>query len=227
MKKESFVAFPIWLGTRFTDAKDCSAFHVAFSARKFTSDNYLAFCNVYAEKIWGEWPIISMSKRKSDIKQILSEIAESLVIFFVVTPPVAELPWLDEFIKNLKRYRSVHQKKEVFCYKIIMGGDIFSKLPKHEDEAKYWREERRSLELGGIFSYLDTDAPSNGCERMVELMNRIMGMDLQSEKFPDYSLEELGKIAWNINRENFNYFGKRTSSIPKYSIIDGKPQFSF
>ena len=222
--KESISVLPIWLGTRFFDNSDYSAFDRAlYMYRRFAFYNPFTFFN--AEELKDAWPY--MGRMELDIKKSLNGIEEPVVIFFIVTPRVAECVWLNTFSQNLKKYRCDHQKNDIFVYKIIMGGSGFQKDPRYTTESKYNPYERKSIELGGIYSYLNTDAPSNGCKRLVDLMNRILGMDLLEDEFPNYNMEELQKIAWNINRENFNSGSVRKSSIPKYPIIDGKPKFAF
>lgn len=84
-------------------------------------------------------------------------------------------------------------------------------------------EKMRHLDVLDIY-YKDT-YPSPALARMAEFMNRVMGVDLPDLEFPNYSFEELLKIAAHINRENFNFGEPRADAIPKYFMgPNGRPE---
>ncbi|MCL4420029.1 hypothetical protein M1146_08180, partial [Patescibacteria group bacterium] len=95
-------------------------------------------------------------------------------------------------------------------------------------EGRFSRAERWSHALNGVFLRFDTDAPTAGSHRLVEFMNRVLGADLPGTDFPDYSIEDIQKIAWNISRESFNWHGAPAGTISKYPIGEnGRPVFPF
>lgn len=83
----------------------------------------------------------------------------------------------------------------------------------------------RAHELGGVYLPYNHDYPTVSTSRLVEFMDRIIGFDLPGNDFPGYEEEKVQKIAWHINREDFNLGSPRAGAIPKYSIINGRPVF--
>jgi len=222
--KKDIAVLPIWLGCGPPELHPYESFSRALSMiGRFSMCRPFVISN--AEEMTGAFPYLG--KVEIDIKKLFNEIKMSIAVFFVISPLVAELVWLDPFMERLKDYREKHNKRDdIFLYKIIMGICGFSSEPRYKTKSNYSDYERRSAEFGGIFSYFNYDAVTVGGSRLVELMNRIIGMDLPGEEFPDYTMEELQAISWNINRESFNSFSRREGAIDKYKIgANGRPIF--
>lgn len=148
-------------------------------------------------------------------------------------PLLRKLIWLfEEALKELRTQglyeirRQRGRDQTTFIYKIILGAG-FSQKGRKDSAGHFSRNEMRAHELNGVYIPYDHDYRSLGIRRTTEFMNRVMGYDLPGVEFPNYSEVEIRKIAWNINREDFNAFSPREETIPKYSIVGGKPQFSF
>lgn len=71
--------------------------------------------------------------------------------------------------------------------------------------------------------YYKSTYPSPALSRLMEYVRRVMGADLPGSEFPNYTFDELQKIAAHINRENFNFKKPRADAIPKYEIINSRP----
>lgn len=228
VKKEDIVVLPVWLGARLMDYSDLRGFSTAFwSYGKFQSYGITEARDV-------DWYTMEKKGYMSELKRVIAEMEaieknaiqenKKLAIVFMVTSWSAEARWFLPFMRVIER-----KFKNAFVCKIIMTGG-FSNISysKYKGEkSQFWPEEQKAHELGAVYSYYNSDAPTAGSHRVVELINRIVGADLLSDNFPDYSFEDLTKIAWNISRESFNAFGAREGSIPKYEIVGGRPAFAF
>lgn len=163
-----------------------------------------------------------------DIRYKLSGIRSNpLAVFIVTTPQVAERPWFAFMDPGIKKLRQQLGAYDTFVYKIILGAAIpFSKEGPKDPSGHFSGNSMRAYELGGVYLPYGYDYPSVSTGRLVEFMNRIMGCDLPGREFPDYSFEDLQKMAWHISREDFNLFSPREGALPKYSIVNGRPQFA-
>lgn len=119
-----------------------------------------------------------------------------------------------------KLFRQVLEKKlpGTPIYAIVFGGYFQGDAWRDREVEPYDGGEVCAHEAGCVKLFYNSDAISNGIHRLVEFMNRVMGCDLPDDEFPNYSFEELKKIAWNISRESFNAMSVREGSIPKYPI---------
>lgn len=225
-KKEKIevVALPVWLGTRFYDYSDLHAFSQEYSWRG-TFQSYLmeVFPEIDLRSGYGKSYLPRLKKIIGDIEKSVNNSEYQTAIFFILTARAAESKWYKPLMKIIKR----KVPPQCRIYKIVMGGGFEDMRCSFEEAKPYWPHEIRCHQLGAVYSYFNSDAPSNAAHRLVELINRIMGCDLPDKKFPDYSFNDLKKIAWNISRENFNTFGARDGAIPKYKIKNGRPVFPF
>lgn len=215
-----------WLGSRMMDNSDLRVFYQAH--RFYSAFNLAAQFDIPdAREIEEDYSLLQPLGK--DLAQGLERITHPLVAFIITTQRVAEYSWLDRFPKNLAEYRRNQGRNPTFIYKIITGGDGygFSKRGVKDLTGRFWESELIAHELGGVYLSWNNDFPSIGSRRLVEFMNRLLGVDLPGRVFPDYSLQEMARIAWNVNREDFNTFSLREGAISKYPIVDGKPQFVF
>lgn len=222
--KDTMTVLPIWLGQRMLDNSDYSAFERALYAISFTT--YQPFMFTDADKMKAAQPYLG--PMELDLKKFLNHTKGPSAVFVITTAEVAGLPWCEPFIQRLKEHqRKFNQQSATFFYKIIMGGTGFLKADRKEAKGKFNAAEATAHGLNAVWLYYNTDAPTAGSERLVEFMNRVLGKDLPGREFPDYSSDELQKMAWNITRESFNALPKE-GSIPKYSIgSNGRPIFPF
>ncbi len=200
------------------------------------SDDYDAFCRVSTEAL----PRVSqfyvnrteedhelLGEMTSDLSKGLDRIHFPLAVFVVVSERVAEERWSDRFCQAIREHRLRTQEDDnTGVYKIILGGGQgFAKQGTWIPESILDPDEIRAQELNGVYIHFNMDAPTAGSYRLTEFMQRVMGLDLPGAFYPGYSFEELQKIAWNINRENFNFGSPREGAIPKYEIAKGHPIF--
>jgi len=160
-----------------------------------------------------------------EIIKAFKEINNPLAIFIIATPKVVELGHTDSLPREILKYRFASVSRPTFTYKIIYGSGSTSLAC--EGRSRFTKEEIRSKKLGGIFVSFNGDYPTASTKRLIEIMKRILGYDLPGEEFPDYTHDEVEKIARNANRENFNAFSTRMGAIPKYPIVSGRPVFPF
>lgn len=226
ISKNQLRVMNFWLGQRLYDNSDLSAFE----------NEYSHFGRFRFNTMFGIPEIDEMGEDYSGLNEVgrdlafeLKKMAGPLVIFIVSTASVAEYSWFNRLPNNLKKYRKDIGFEDTFIYKVIMGGwwRNHELLPEDLTGHNFRRSELRAYELGSSYLTYNTDYPSVGSRRLVEYMNRLLGVDLQGENFPDYSLEDRVRMSWHINREDFNLFTPREGAIPKYQIINDKPQFAF
>lgn len=212
----------IWLGLRMYDDSDYGAFEQALAM--YSQVNIRStFKLTDADEI----------KNPSDLEPVVEDLTKELnkadgplAIFVVTTPRVAEYPWLEKLQQGVYEFRQKYNREDpTRVYKIIMGGGGgFSNARDFGWDDLVWPYERRSHDLGGVYLNFNGDYPSIGGHKLVEFMNRAMGMDLPGEKFPDYTFDDLKRMAWNIIREDFNVFSRKDGAYPKYPIgEDGRP----
>jgi hypothetical protein len=158
-----------------------------------------------------------------EIIKTLKETENPLAVFIIATPKVAELGHTDHLPRGLLGYRFANNTYPTFVYKIIYGSGSTSLARK--GRSYYTREEIRARKLEGIFVSFSSDSPSTSARRLIEIIKRILGYDLPGEEFPNYAPDEVEKIVWNANREDFNSLWSREGAIPKYPIVDGRPVF--
>lgn len=219
--KKDVPALPIWIGGRALDHSDLETFYFKFDSwRSFPSYEIFAYPHALLE-INDLEKIYEMIKSAGEgvFNRIKSGLP--LVIFIIMNWKITEL------LKNCGNIvpeiasNDIKLRPPIFIYKIIadIGQDpVFIK-------DGFTHEEEEAHGLGAVYSFWNDDAPSAGSERLIGLMNRIMGADLRSKNFPDYTQETIRKISWHINGESFNSFGKE-GTIPKYKFDkDGKPIF--
>lgn len=212
----------IWLGLRMYDDSDYDAFEQALAMY-----SQVNICSTF--KLTDADEIKKPSELEPVIKDLTKELNKAngpLAVFIVTTPKVAEYPWLEQLQQGVQEFRQKHNSEDpTRVYRIIMGGGVGFSNPGHYTwDDLIWPYERRSHDLGGVYLNFNGDYPSVCSHKLVEFMNRVLGMDLPIEEFPDYNFDDLKKIAWNIVREDFNVLSRREEAYPKYPIgKDGKP----
>lgn len=220
--KHRVMGLVVWLGLRMYDDSDYEAFEQACAMYSRVHISSI-FKLTDADKI----------KDPSDLEPVVRDLTRELnkangplAVFVVTTPRVAEYPWLNQLQQGVQDFRQKYTREELTrVYRIIMGGGSgFSDSGNYEWDDLIYPYERRSHDLGSVYLNFNGDYPSIGGHKLVEFMNRVVGMDLPGETFPDYSFDERKKIAWNIVREDFNTFSPRIRALPKYPIgEDGRP----
>lgn len=214
----------ICLGERRLD-EDFANIHQKLALRKFGL--YAEFEIPHAEKIQEGYPAFDVVQR--DIQNELLTIGKRpLAVMIVVSSDVAERPWfpyMDPGIRDLRRQLGA---EDTFVYSIILGSSRAFYLKGQKDpNGRFSKSSMRAAELNAIYLPYNYDSPSVSIRRLIEFMNRIMGCDLPGREFPDYSFDDLRKMAWHISKEDFNAWSPREDAIPKYPIVNGKPQFAF
>jgi hypothetical protein len=226
--KSEIGVLPMWFGRRLLDDSDLSAFDMALRFKR-QFNMYSPFILPDADKVKKANPKI-FGEFATDLKHVLDGIAGPLVIFVVSTANCAEYSWLNEFPQKLNEFRKKQNRLDTFVYRVIMGG-WFPNLERNLYEGKDNRAlpyELKAHELTGVYLYYNTDAPTAGSARLTEFMNRIVGADLPGEYFPNFDNTDVQRIAWHLNRENFNVWSPKEGSIPKYSIgSNSRPIFPF
>lgn len=217
-------AITICLGERRSD-EDLANIHQKLTFREFGL--YAEFEVPYAEQAEEGYPAFDVVQK--DIQNELLTIGtRPLAVMIVASSDVAERPWfryMDPSIRELRWYLGA---KDTFVYPIILGSSREFYLKGEKDpNGHFSRSSMRAAELDATYLPYNYDSPSVSIRRLVEFMNRIMGCDLPGGEFPDYSFDELRKIAWHISKEDFNAWFPREDAIPKYPIVNGKPQFAF
>ncbi|MEK7573824.1 MAG: hypothetical protein AAB531_05365 [Patescibacteria group bacterium] len=228
IQKDKIGAIILWFGHRNAVVND--------DIRRFRQELMLCRFGVYAtfeipeaEKVKDEgYP--AFNQVSDDLGNELRRIKGPLVSFIVTTPEIAEKrPWISLLPKGLIEARRQQGEKDTFIYKIIMdgAGKTFEKEGQNDPSGHFSKDDMRAHELGGVYLRYSHDHPTISLKRLVELMNRIVGSDLPGEYFPDYSDEDIQRIAWSIKREDFNMYYPMERAILKYPIIKGRPKFSF
>ena len=215
----------MWFGARDLVNDDLHAFNYELALGK-QFRHHASFELPDAGKVKGE-PYPAFAQADLAIRRELEMRHWPLAIFIVTTAKVAERPWLEDLPKGLHDLREQQGRDRItFVYEIILGAG-FSQNSQQDPAGHFSRNEMRAHELGGVYISYTHDYRSLGIRRTVEFMNRVLGHDLSGEKFPNYTAEEIQRIAWNINREDFNSLTPRDRSIPKYPIVNDKPRFPF
>lgn len=146
--------------------------------------------------------------------------SQDLYAICVISWKIAESEWFTGFERVLKK------NKFFQIYKIIMDKSNDALPP-----ADYSIDEKRAFKLGAIYSYFKGyGAEGAACNRIVDLMNRLMQCDLAGHEFRDFGLRTQAQITWYVNREDYNIVingeGQRVGAIEKYPIIDNFPKFA-
>jgi hypothetical protein len=217
----------IWLGTRYWDMRDVSDFLDCAWRIRGNRKNFFEYPQVEIYRENHKRYLAILRRIIADSKEIMRHNRSRHVFFIIVSDDVVQAPWfkvfLNVFVKQAFKYAC-------WPYLIMCGrGDFVSQhiYDQHTENSFFWPAEAAARELGGFYSYFDSDAPSAGMERLAEMIHRLIGGDLPGEEFPAFSFNEGMQIAWNLNRENFNAFSRRQGSVDKYPIgEDGRPIFA-
>ncbi len=226
-KKPEAVALPIWMGMRLWGNQDLEEFMTQFSCyRQFVSYNVQDLRDVDIMQMHGKKYLGGVKNLFCSVKSILDEADTTVAIFYIINARVAESNWFPILKKLIARYSPNHPR-----YIIVVDSGFEKNMSRLYGETSknnpYSLSEIRSHQLGAIYSFFDSDAPTAGMIRLMEMMNRIMGFDLPERKFPNYNARELRQLAWHVCRENFNNFQSRRGAIPKYKIGEnGRPVFN-
>ncbi len=217
-------AVTMWFGTRDLVNDDLATFNFELNFRYFHL--YSTFTIPEIDEFDGEaYP--AFAQVDLDLRKEFEKIRNPLAVFIITTAVTAERPWLVSLPKGLHELREQQGRDQTtFIYKIILGAG-FSQEGQQDPAGNFSKNEMRAAELGVVYIPYTHDYRSLGIRRTIEFMNRVLGHDLPGGMFPNYADEELRKIAWNINREDFNAFSPREDAIPKYPVVNGRPQFAF
>lgn len=222
--KRDMGALVTWFGRRTYDEEypDLGSFKMQY---KFYGDFNLYDVIAYPDADEREEARPSLEIKAAELADSLGRIITPLAIFVVLTPRVAEYPEFDHFPRGLRTYLDKQGKDDAFIYKIIMGGGAgFKKEGPIDPKGHFSQNAMRAHQLDAVYLPYNRDYQTIGGLRLVEFMNRTFGSDLPGKEFPDYSIEDLRKIAWSLGKENFS---RRSDAIEKYPIIDGRPLFPF
>lgn len=164
-------------------------------------ENYVKFQSL------GVANLLLSDKQKSSVGRALK-----LVLFGISIPPYDEpLCNLEEVDDAVSETKKISRCLEFYSCKIHLN--------KAKSIGVDFSRKREIVEL-----YYRHGYPSAAIDRLIEFMNRVMGVDLPGEDFPNYNFEDLLKIAAHINQENFNFGMPRADAIPKYEIgPNGRP----
>lgn len=219
--KDNVTVLPIWFGSRLLDDSDLQTLQMFLP---FPIHN-LAIPE--ANDMKKADPKI-LRPLADNLRNILDNTKNPMAVFIITTAQSTKHPWIEQFPQKLTEYRRQYNKRDdIFIYKLVWGG-WFPDIKSYEREGRFDAYEKRAHELGAVYLYFNGDAPTAGSRRLVDFMNRILGNDLPGKEFPCYTPEEVQKIEWNINRENFNGLSVREGSVPKYPIgKNGRPIFPF
>lgn len=222
ISKYLMAALPIWFGRRNIDESDREAFINTLEwHRRFA--HYIPFTVCDSDLI--EQPYPALVPFVLHLAEALDKIEKPLAIFIVATPQTAKNSWFARFPKLLRDLRQ--NKPPTFIYPVIMGGQDFSVLDPFESAGHFSPMETEAHKRGAVYLYYNSDAHRAGAKRLVEFINRVLGEDLQSDGFPNYPPEDIRKIAWSLNREDFNLDDSKIGARPKYGIVGGAPLFPF
>ncbi|MDD5147646.1 MAG: hypothetical protein PHV63_03830 [Candidatus Daviesbacteria bacterium] len=219
--KDQVGIFTMWFGKQMYDNSDYETFlrnrHFYLPA-PFLADFFVPDADETNN-------VSSLRPVAKDLAEELASWQNPLAVFIITTPRVAELGYLDRLPQGIFEYR-LTPPRPTFIYKIIFGWG-FSNRTYRDTDPRFREEEIIARNLEGVFFSFNGDYPTVCCRRLIEFINRILGYDLPGQEFPNYSPDEVEKIAWNIRREDFNSFSPMTGALPKYPIVNGKPQFRF
>lgn len=219
--KRTMAVLTAWFGKQMYDDSD----HEAFMRESSFRLNGVHLATFYIPDADELKDAESYRPIADDLARELDGIKSPLAVFIIATPKAAELRHIDRLPQGILEYRFARHAQPSFVYKIIFGYGFSN--PTHKDCGPFTEEEIRSRQLGGVFVPFNGDYPSVAGRRLTEIIGRILGYDLPGEKFPNYTPDEVEKIAWNARRENFNAFSVKEGAIPKYPIVDGRPVFPF
>lgn len=220
-KKPEVIALPIWLGARLRDNSDLDEFLTLMHyGRGFTSYKVQELSDIELREHYGKEIQSGLDDLFKGVESIFKKEEAKIAVFYIVTAGVAESNWF----KILREKISALAPQYCF-YTIVVGGGF--KSWKENDDSPYDSYELNAHQLDAVHLPFNSDAPTAGMRRLMEMINRVMGADLPGEKFPDYNQDDLRKLAWHISRESFNSFGKKTGAIAKYNIDEnGRPIFN-
>ncbi|QQG43186.1 MAG: hypothetical protein HYW45_03220 [Candidatus Daviesbacteria bacterium] len=233
--KETIGVVPIWLGLRELDDRDdheldqrndLAGFHRELTrSRRFGL--YPSFEFPTAEMMEDDNPDFQQANR--DFFTFLNETKDRpLAVFVVASEKIAKRPWFLSMGQTISDWRRKLNASDAFTYKIILGRSFdFYKEGRTDPDGHFSKSSMRAADFGAVYLPYNHDHPSVSLRRLVEYMNRVMGCDLPGREFPGYSFEDLRKMADHINQEDFNAWGPREGAIPKYPIVNGRPQFAF
>lgn len=215
----------MWFGTRDLVQDDLATFNFELNFRSFPL--YSTFAIPEAAQVKGEANPAFIPVDK-DLRYELEKLRRRPVAIFIIgTGELSEYDWFNQLPQEVTEFRrNQGREHSTFVYKVFLDWG-FSLDGVDDPQGRFSRRETRAHQLGGVFIPYIHDYRSLGIRRTIEFMHRILGCDLPGEKFPNYPQEDIRKIAWNINREDFNAFTPRVNAIPKYPIVNGKPQFPF
>lgn len=220
-KKENVVLVPVWIGGRTYDNSDLSAFESELSRLRIMRTAIHDLASIELRARYGKRYLMLLRQLCANLKNVFLTSKNPLLLVCILPAFVMDLCWYKPLMRVLARSAKKHG--HYFCV-IACGGD-FEKPAPYIENAFFDQNERTAFELGAIYSFYNGDAPSAGMGRLVELINRMTGVDLPGDEFPGYSFEEIALIAHNINREDFNAFRRRDGAIDKYPIENGRPVF--
>lgn len=220
--KSNFIVLPVWIGYRLCDYSDLHSFSREMMWAHFMCLNPVMFPEYGSG--WHETNQVShkvekMSDDICSIAEYYSKKRKRLATVFIATGSAVEEVWFPELV-----YQATKNQNK--AYTLIPSSEFNLKCGDQQKESPYSKSELRAHELGALYLHYNTDAPTAGSRRIIEMINRITGADLQGKRFPDYSFEDLKKMAWHVSRESFNSMGKAQGTIEKYPIINGRPSFS-
>jgi len=153
---------------------------------------------------------------------------QPLAVFTVVSEEIVRRSWFPSMGETIKDWRRKLNAADTYTYQILLDRSYeFYKEGKEYPKDHFTPSSRRAADFGAVYLPYNSDHPSVSLSRLVEFMNRVMGCDLPGVEFPDYSFEDLRKMAHHINKEDFNTWGPREGAIPKYPIVNGRPLFAF
>lgn len=220
--KKTVGVLTLWFGKQMYDDSDYDAFMDASSYML----RGIHLANFHFPDADGIEDITTYRPLADDLARELDRLTCPLAVFIIATPEVAELRHISHLPAGILGYRIGHGAHPTFVYKIIFGYS-FSNRTYQSTDPHFDEVELKSRELGGIFVPFNGDYPSVAGRRLCGIMTRLLGHDLPGEQFPNYTPEEVEKIAWHARREDFNAHFPREGAIPKYPIVDGRPQFPF
>lgn len=223
--KTDVVSLIFWLGRRLCDDSDLDKFRPPENSLLYIFSDLLATSWIKTE---GKKAILQHQKKIELIGlkiiqsiQEAKKLANKLVIIIILEPSLAEDDWYQDFSKKIRR--ASHGQ---FFYEIVYGTNL-----RHPPGSSYtdiyqpW--EVRAAELGMAAIYFNGDCPTNCGHRLSDFVKRILGLDIEGGKFPGYSIVDLQRMAWHINREDYRAFSKDLNAIPKYAIgPDKRPIFT-
>lgn len=164
--------------------------------------------------------------RASTLEYIGRYSESSLVVFLITDFDAARTATVKDFIKVVRV--AAESQERVIVYHIILDMLRDFKRFSYAYHGKHMGCEREAFRIKALPCYGNHDyvSSSTGYKRAVELMTRILGLDLplSQSSFPNFEWDMLERMARHINRESFNSNGPRIGAIAKYKLdSDGHP----